>query len=150
MSIKTNTRNKSIKNQTGFTLIEVMIALVILAAGLLGLMTMQIVSIKANSFSSEMTYTSMLAQQKLEELNNLPSTDTKLQSGNHPTGAESAAWYQAQDNKGMLYTISHKVWNNSPAANMTRIQLTVQWTGSTAGQQATQAYSATFSTVISP
>ncbi len=149
MNIEPHMQN-IIKKQAGFTLIEVMIALVLLAAGLLALMTMQIVSIKANAFSSEMTYTAMLAQHKLEELKNLPSTDTKLQTGNHPLTAEAAdPWYRAQDNKGISYNITHRVWNNSPAANMTRIQLTIQWIGSAAGQQSTQTYTASFSTVLS-
>ena len=70
-----NIRKHVIRAQSGFTLIEVMIALVILAAGLLALSTMQIVSIRSNAFSSEMTYSTMLAQQRIEILRNLDYSD---------------------------------------------------------------------------
>jgi len=55
-----------------------MIAVVVLAVGLLALMAMQVVSIKANAFSSEMTYSTMLAQQQLETLRNLTFTHADL------------------------------------------------------------------------
>ena len=138
------------KNSNGFTLIEVMIAAVILAAGILALATMQIVSIRSNAFSSEMTYTSMLVQQKLEELKNLPSTDTKLEGGNHPLGSESSdPWYQEQDNRGFTYNIGHNVQIDTPATNMTRISMTIQWQGSAPGQSSF-THSATFTTILQP
>jgi len=133
----------------GFTLIEVMISLVILAVGLLALGTMQIVSIRANAFSSEMTYTSMLAQEKFEELKNLADTDIKLQEGDHPDGTEPAAWYQEQDNRGFTYLISHTVQHDIPAENMTKIEMTIQWQGSAPGQPSL-THSATFTTVCKP
>ena len=149
MSIETHKKVMS-KEQSGFTLIEVMIALVILAVGILALGTMQIVSIRSNAFSSEMTYTSMLAQQKLEELKNLPSTDTRLQAGNHPNGTETGnPWYQAQDNRGFTYNIGHNVQIDTPATNMTRISMTIQWQGSAPGQPSF-THSATFTTILKP
>jgi type IV pilus assembly protein PilV len=138
-----------LKNSDGFTLIEVMIAAVILAAGILALATMQIVSIRSNAFSSEMTYTSMLAQQKLEELKNLPSNDVKLEAGNHPDGTEDETWYEEKDNRGFTYEISHDVQNDIPAENMTRISMTIQWQGSAPGQPSF-THSATFTTILKP
>src|SRR4030042_2282080 len=67
-----------VKKSEGFTLLEVMIALVILSVGLLGVCALQLVAIKTNAFSSEMTYATMIAQQQAEILKSLPFTNTNL------------------------------------------------------------------------
>ena len=61
------------KNKNGFTLIEVLVGLVILAIGLLAIAGMQITSVRGNFFSSNLTQASILAQDRLETLRNLPS-----------------------------------------------------------------------------
>lgn len=66
------------KANGGFTLIEVMITVGILSIGLLALASMQITAIKDNSFSSNLTEASALAQQKMEELMNLQYNDDDL------------------------------------------------------------------------
>ncbi len=74
-------------NNKGFSLLEVLIGLVILAIGLLDIAGMQITAIKGNYFSKSVTEATVLAQDKLEELKNLPyaslssGTDTKTVSG---------------------------------------------------------------------
>lgn len=145
MSIKTREKNSN-KKQLGFTLIEVMIALVILATGLLALMAMQIVSIKANAFSSEMTYASMLAQSRLEQLRNLdyasiPPTAGPITDVIIPGGANT---------KGISYTVLRQVADDFPATDMKTITLTVNWTGSPAGSSggSTVDFTTSFVTVI--
>jgi competence protein ComGC len=59
--------NEMIRNQKGFRLIEVMIAFIILAVGLLGMAGLQITPIKGNSCSSQVTQGSILAQNKLQD-----------------------------------------------------------------------------------
>lgn len=54
--------------QEGFTLIEVMVALVIFAVGILAVNTMQIKSIQTNTSAGGMTQAMTLAQDKVEEL----------------------------------------------------------------------------------
>ena len=58
----------SIKNQKGFTLVEVMIAMVILSAGLLALAEIQVTAIRANATSKNITSATILNEGKLEEL----------------------------------------------------------------------------------
>lgn len=121
----TNTMVMSILvNKTGgFTLLEVMIALVILSVGLLGLAALQLVAIKGNSFSSEMTYATMLAQQHAEILKNLPFTDANLAAageGNPHTAIGSS--------KGIQYAVRWTVADNTPGTDMKTVNLTVQWT----------------------
>jgi type IV pilus modification protein PilV len=112
------------KSSKGFTLIEVMIAVVILAVGLLALMAMQIVSIKANAFSSEITYSTMLAQQQLETLRNLGFSDANL-TETTTTGVPHAPLPPEIDGKGGAYTISWDVEDTT--TTMKTITLTVTW-----------------------
>ncbi len=73
-------------NKKGFTLIEVLVGLVLLAIGLLAIAGMQITSVRGNFFSSNITQASILAQDRLEILRNLPYADAALTTGNHNEG----------------------------------------------------------------
>lgn len=61
---------KKLRVENGFTLIEVMVSIVILAIGLLGLAPMMAISITGNAFANEATEATVLAQDKIEELKN--------------------------------------------------------------------------------
>jgi type IV pilus assembly protein PilV len=52
----------------GFTLLEVMIAMVILGVALLGLAGLQVVSLRGNSLASGITEATTIAQDQLEQL----------------------------------------------------------------------------------
>jgi len=143
MNIKAHLRNTISRRQQGFTLIEVMIALVILATGLLALMTMQIVSIRANAFSSEMTYAAMLAQSRLERIRNMPYDSVQTISPDESVDASAST-------KGMAYTVKTTVVDNSPATDMKTITLRIDWTGTPAGSAggSTANFTTSFITVI--
>jgi prepilin-type N-terminal cleavage/methylation domain-containing protein len=68
----------------GFTLIEVLISLVILAIGVLAIASMQITSITGTSFSNSLTQASILAQERLEFLKSLPVSDGRLDTNDYP------------------------------------------------------------------
>jgi len=55
-------------NQSGFTLLEVLIAISILTVGLLGVAQMQIMGIRGNYFSGNTTAALTLAEEKMEGL----------------------------------------------------------------------------------
>ena len=59
------------KNQEGFTLVEILIAIAILAFGLLAVATMQVRAIKTNAIASGISQGLTLGQAKVEELMNL-------------------------------------------------------------------------------
>jgi len=73
-------------NKKGFTLIEMLVGLVLLAIGLLAIAGMQITSVRGNFFSGNMTQASILAQDRLETLKNLPIAHADLNLGNHNDG----------------------------------------------------------------
>jgi hypothetical protein len=118
-----------------------MIAFLILAAGLLALMTMQIISIKANAFSSEMTYSTMLAQQQLETLRNQGFNN--LAPGNYTLPP-------IIDDTGATYTVSYTVTNTT--STMDTIVLNVVWQSPRLGTSnqtvAQQAVTTTMQTVL--
>ena len=75
------------KYKNGFTLIEVLTGLVLLAFGLLAIAGMQITSVKGNFFSGNMTQASILAQDRLETLRNVAYGGAALTVGTHDDGA---------------------------------------------------------------
>jgi len=109
--------SKAIRKPKGFTLIEVMAGLIILAIGLLGIATMQITSIKGGYFSSNVTQATIFAQDKLEYLKSLSYNDSNLNSGQHNEGTISG-------------TIFSRVVNvvDDAGNSMKTITVTVQWT----------------------
>jgi len=52
----------------GYTLIELLVALLILSVGILGLWKMHLITIDANSYSQYLNKASSLAEQKMEQL----------------------------------------------------------------------------------
>jgi prepilin-type N-terminal cleavage/methylation domain-containing protein len=101
----------------GFTLTEVLIGLVILAAGILAIAAMQITSTKGNHFSSHVTQATIFAQDKLEYLKNLSYRDSDLSGGQHNEGILPGTVFSRQ------YHIAEDAGNS-----MKTITVTVQWT----------------------
>jgi prepilin-type N-terminal cleavage/methylation domain-containing protein len=61
-----------VKKEKGFTLVELLIALAISMVGLLGLLALQMIAIRANANSRNFSEAVGLAQEKLESLQVLP------------------------------------------------------------------------------
>ncbi|NLA74660.1 MAG: prepilin-type N-terminal cleavage/methylation domain-containing protein [Deltaproteobacteria bacterium] len=72
-------KNQKVVCQKGFTVIEVMIAITILAIGLLGIASMQMNAIRGNSLSDNITCAVALAEDKMEELMGLAYSDPALE-----------------------------------------------------------------------
>jgi prepilin-type N-terminal cleavage/methylation domain-containing protein len=70
------------KHEHGFTLSEVLIAIVVLSVGLLGLSAMMIVATNSLAFSKKLTTATTLAQDKLEEIKY--ATYASVVPANHP------------------------------------------------------------------
>ena len=107
----------------GFTLVEVMIALVILAIGLLGLAGLQIVSTQSNSFSNQMTVATTIAQDRLEALRNLDYSHSDLDADTHQDPANPL---KAPGDMGFYFDRSWTVTEDA-TNNIKTIEVTVEW-----------------------
>jgi len=108
---------KRIKREGGFTLVELLISVSILSAGLLALGSMQVSAISGNAYSANVSKGSTLAADRLEKLLALPYTHADLSPGAHvdpnpPTGR----------------TVRWNIVDNAPLLNTRTVTLTVQWT----------------------
>ncbi|MEW6161755.1 MAG: prepilin-type N-terminal cleavage/methylation domain-containing protein [Nitrospirota bacterium] len=113
------------KNPNGFTLVEVLIALAILSIGLLALAGLQVVVIKANAGSKNLTSAVILAEAKIEELkrNGFGSlTNGNFQDPNNPVNETGQA--------GGIFTRSWVIDNYFGSADMKQIIVTLTWTDS--------------------
>jgi len=68
-------------NQAGFTLIEVMIAAVILAIGILAVAAMQVSAVNGNNTARSFSEATTLAQDSIERIIRLDFTDAWIQDG---------------------------------------------------------------------
>jgi len=111
--MKVNRTNR----EGGFTLIEMLIAVSILSAGLLALGSMKVSAIGGNAHSANVTEGSTLAADRLEKLLALPYTHADLTSGAHVDPSPPAG-----------RTVRWNIVDNAPLLNTKTITLTVQWT----------------------
>ena len=73
--------------QAGFSLVELLVAILILAVGLLGLAELQVGTMKANAQSESITVANHLAQKIIEEISAAPGSDVRFVSA-----ATAQAW----------------------------------------------------------
>jgi prepilin-type N-terminal cleavage/methylation domain-containing protein len=78
MNRKKSILNTSGRSNPGFTLIEVLIALTILAVGFLAVAKMQITGLMSNQYAMVLTEGTTLAQDRMEVLMGLPYDDALL------------------------------------------------------------------------
>jgi len=89
---KTFSVTKKIRNDEGYTLIEVLIAIAILSIGMLAIATMQISSIRVNDNARRMTRRATIAQDRLEYLMSVKYTHAVLTSGSHTDGSAPSGY----------------------------------------------------------
>ena len=143
---------KRVKKETGYTLVEVLVALGILSFGLLAVATMQVTAIKTNARARGLSQGVTLAQATAEELINLPYSDL-VNLDADGDGTNQDADFDGNDDDGGNFGLNDTVdgggnviaddsqlnvngryniyWNvavNEPAANSTRIRVIVTWT----------------------
>ena len=90
------------KREEGFTLIEVMIAMVLTAIAIMGIIALYVTETKASGFSRHSTEASVLAQDRLEKLRLLGSPPTTIVLTSEPNLNERAG-------TGGIYTRKYSV-----------------------------------------
>jgi len=112
--------NKWTREAKGFSLLEVLAALVILAFGLLALAGLHVTSLRGNTFSHHLSLATVVAQDRLEFLKNLSLSSRELVGGKHedqqftPPGSRMSfqrtySVTEANSIKTIQYTV---LWND--------------------------------------
>ena len=106
------------KNEQGFTLIEVLIALLVLMVGMAGILSLQLTAMKATGFSRHATEASSLAEDKVEDLRTVPLTSPRFATGSDRVDA-----------RGVLDTtgLYNRTWTITPQTDTTIITVSVAW-----------------------
>jgi len=113
-----------VSKKDGFSLIEVLIALTILAIGLLAIASLQVTSARGNFFSNSLMQATYVAQDRLEFLKNLPFSDSLLSTENHVDGTTKMS--------DLVFNRSYTVeLVNDPKGNYLKISYMVKWNDGT-------------------
>ncbi len=107
------------KNIKGLSLLEVLVAMLILAFGVLGLAPMIVTTMFSGSYSNDVTKANVIAQDKLEFMKNLVSFNP-------------LPWIEVTSNLNGTFTRTTRVdvdtTDISVPAGVYRIKITINWT----------------------
>jgi Tfp pilus assembly protein PilV len=117
------------------TLLEVMIALAVLALGLLAMLAMQVSAMRGGKYGRHTTEAAQLARDQMEFLHRLDWDDPAMSptawtptflgtAGPVTLIVQSAAGPQEE----MAYTVSHRITNDALDANLRLVDVRVTWT----------------------
>ena len=111
---------KTLRNKKGFTLLEILVATLLLATALLGMAGLTAALMQGNTFSNRLTVASTLAQDQLEEMTRLgygstPAVDTTVTEDYNTIGGQP--FYKRVTTTDV----------DNPAAGMKTITVTVYW-----------------------
>jgi type IV pilus assembly protein PilV len=117
--------------EEGFTLIEIMIALVVMSIGLTALAAVQISAIRGNAFSKRMTTAVSIADEKIEQLKSSPYANILSESSIQITQSD------------MNFTRQVTVKDNDLLPNTKTIIVTVNWS------EGSKSHSVPVTTIVS-
>jgi prepilin-type N-terminal cleavage/methylation domain-containing protein len=107
------------KNE-GFTLIELVVALLVFTVGIVGILKMHQASVQANSYNMQLTEAVAVAQNQLETLHGLAFTSTSMAVGVHGTNIIPSP-------RNFPYNVSWLVTNPGSVFPTRTIALSVTW-----------------------
>lgn len=90
-------RRRRSRGQGGFTLIEILVSLVVLTIGMVGIIAMQMTTVKANRLSRELERARVIGYSTMEDLRAKPAS-TLPAAGTYPT---------VQTPEGTTYSIAY-------------------------------------------
>jgi type IV pilus assembly protein PilV len=120
--MKTRNGRKVFGGEKGFSLIEMLIAMSVMALGMLAAASMQYSAVRNNTSGNVSTQASMLAKSQLEMLKNQDIDSAVLAPGDY----SDATAIDDNGNPGGIYNRSWSIANLGTSAR--RLTVTVQWT----------------------
>lgn len=102
----------------GFTIIEVMIAVLVLSFGLLALAGLSASIISSNRFSAQLSAATTLAQDKIEDIR-------RVAYSNVSSGSETGI--DEKGTSGGIFDRATVVLDDQPASGMKTVTVTVSW-----------------------
>lgn len=126
LSIKGNKMKTFLRLNRGFTLLEILVALLILSGGLVGLVALQTQLISNAALSKQRVEATMLAQKKVEEFRSFISTDAYdayFATSNPVSGTVSVQGETATFTVGWTATDV----NNATAGRYANVVISVSW-----------------------
>ena len=133
-----STRGRRSSRVRGVSLIEVMIALAVLAYGMLGVAAAQISALRSTDQSRERMLAHQLAQQQLEIFQEMSTASLDVIDalpGNDPLNPIDP---DPNDGMQMAFNRSWVITPDTPETNVYTILVTVGWTNSTGGARNVQ------------
>jgi prepilin-type N-terminal cleavage/methylation domain-containing protein len=109
---------KPLASERGFTLVEVLVAVIILTIGLLGTAGLTTGIIRGNHYSKNITSATAAAQTRLESVKSAGYSQAEAED--FPSDTVSMG--------GMRFTRTTTITDDSPADNMKTVTVTVTWT----------------------
>ena len=119
----TSSRNPGVPAERGSTLLELMVALTVLAVGVLAVGQLFPAGSRSQVRDRLRTEASQLAREKIEQLEGLDWTDAELTAGRHPAGA-AAEKLGSVGALGRHYEVDSLA---APLDNLKRVTVHVTW-----------------------
>jgi prepilin-type N-terminal cleavage/methylation domain-containing protein len=118
--MRTEFSGGDIKKDSGFSLIEILIALSIFAIGILAVATLQVSALLESRNSADITQASNLASGQLEEIMHLPFLHSELDPASNPHSKSSGKFL-------IQWLATHTDLNSDGVFESKTVDLTVSW-----------------------
>jgi len=162
-------RSRKISNghwwaEDGFTLLESLMAAVVLGIGLIGLAGMQGIALSRNVDANELTLASNLAADMVERIqynrrnaivyNNIDTTLPATQPTTNTMASGDYTQWKARLESARLGTVKGRVTVNdivmNPPLKQSTVAVQVQWTGNTGSAATARTRTVTLNAVVAP